>query len=246
MSVSSKKATLLHLTASQYAQKNYKDYFSTFTKSDGSKAFIALSDPNFPLRNFGLTCVNSSTDRKELELYKQTMLQINTANNDMLAFAEIVSAKSMTTAIDIGRRNRIEAQAQEERQRQHESEQNDKLIQADKDMETLKHERAKELENIRGEYKLEEQQINAFGRISLSDNPEASYDRLDKTTQNAIQNNFKEKEIGLKEQEQSRKVEEGLTSVKMKLAELKLKQNEQRLKEKAIDTQLQTSLINKN
>lgn len=244
MSVSSKKATLLHLTASQYAQKNYKDYFSTFTKSDGSKAFIALSDPNFPLRNFGLTCVNSSTDRKELELYKQTMLQINTANNDMLAFAEIVSAKSMTTAIDIGRRNRMEAQAQEERKRQHESEQNDKLIQADKDMEALKHERAKELEHIRGEYKLEEEQINSMGRASLSENPEANFDRIDKATQNAIDNNFKERDRNIKEQDHMRKVEEGLTNVKIKLQELNLKKEELRVKEKGIDVQERVAIIN--
>jgi hypothetical protein len=246
MSVSSKKANLLHLTAAQYAQKNYKDYFSTFTKSDGSKAFIALSDPNFPLRNFGLTCVNSSTDKKELELYKQTMLQINTANNDMLAFAEIVSAKSMTDAIDIGRRNRMEAEAQQERQRQHESEQNDKLIQADKDMEALKHERAKELEHIRGEYKLEDSYLGALGRASDKDANDLSYDRIEKGLQNTKQNEFKEKEIGLKEQEQSRKVEEGLTSVKMKLEELRLKREDQRIKEKQIDVQREGNFVNKN
>ena len=70
--------------------------------------------------------------------------------------------------------------------------------------------------------------------------------KLNRMAYQVYENNFKEKEIGLKEQDQVRKVEEGLTNVKMKLAELKLKQNEQRIKEKAIDTQLQTSLINKN
>ena len=244
MAVASKKANLLHLTVAQYCQKNYKDYMSLYQKSDGSKAFIELSDPNFPLRNFGLTSVNSAKDRKELETFKQTMLQINTANNDMLDFAEIVSADSMTTIMEAGRRNRLEKEAQMAQEREFQASENDKLIAADIASDKLKHDRAVEIEHIRGEYKLEEEGINSYGKASLSDDPNSNFDRIDKATQNAIANNQKEKEINIKETEQTRKVEEGLSNVKMKLKELQLKERDQNLKEKKINNDLKIALVN--
>src|SRR5690606_37965134 len=42
------KAMELHLTIAQYCQKEYMDQDLVFSASEGSLAFINLSDPNFP------------------------------------------------------------------------------------------------------------------------------------------------------------------------------------------------------
>jgi hypothetical protein len=246
MAVSTKKANLLHLTVAQYCQKNYKDFSFIYTKPDGEKAFIELSDLNFPLRNFGLVSINSSKDRKELESLRQMLLQNNTAGGDILALSEIASSDSMSTLIEVGRRMRQEQGQKEQAQRDHENEMLDKQLASAEKAETLKFDREKEIESMKIQGKIEESYINSLGRATDKQSDIEGFNRIDAAAQQALDNDYANKELGIKHNDQLRKVEEGQINNKIKLEQLALKRNDQRLKEKAIDVQREGNIINKN
>lgn len=246
MAASTKKANLLHLTAAQYCQKNYKDFSSIYTKPDGEKAFIELSDLNFPLRNFGLVSINSSKDRKELESLRQMLLQNNTAGGDILALSEIASSDSMNTLIEVGRKMRQEQAQREQAQKDHENQLLDKQLASNEKSETLKFEREKEIEAMKIEGKIEESYINSLGRATDKQSDMAGFDRIEAAAQQALDNEYTNKEIGIKQNDQLRKVEEGQLNNRIKMEQIALKRNDQRLKEKAIEVQREGNIINKN
>jgi hypothetical protein len=131
MSVARRKAMELHLAVAQYCQKEYLDVDFVFSTSDGDKNFMHLSDPDFPLRRLGVMPINDPKKRRELETMKQALLNMNTLGNDLLDYAELFSADTMTELVTIGRKGRLEKQKEIESQRQHEQELADKQIQAD-------------------------------------------------------------------------------------------------------------------
>lgn len=131
MSVARRKAMELHLAVAQYCQKEYLDVDFVYSTSDGDKNFLHLSDPDFPLRRLGVMPINDPKKRRELETMKQALLNMNTLGNDLLDYAELFSADTMTELVTIGRKGRLEKQKDVEAQRQHEQELADKQIQAE-------------------------------------------------------------------------------------------------------------------
>lgn len=246
MSSGAKKANLLHLNVAQYCQKNNKDYSFIYTKSDGEKAFIELSDEHFNLRTFGLTAIGTSKDKKNMEVLKQKLLSDNTMNLNIENFAEIMSSDSITGIIDIGRRAREIAQQEVQAQREHEQQLLDKQIAAQDKREGDKRAHEVKIEEMKNETRLEAEQIQAYGRIDESKTSAELYDRLDKTTQQAIQNGYKEQELGIKQGAVDSKTEQGLIQTNLKLQELKLKMRDQELKEKEIQAKERIATINKN
>lgn len=246
MAVSTKKANLLHLTVAQYCQKNYKDFSAIYTRPSGEKAFIELSDPNFPLRNFGLVSINSSKDRKELETLRSMLLQNNTAGNDILSFAKIMSADNMGSLIELGRYNRMELDKQTQAQRDHENQLLEKQLLATEKAETLKFEREKEIETMKIEAGIEESYINSLGRAADKKSDLEGFDRIEAAAQQALENDYSSRELVIKQDDQVRKTETDLTNANIKLQQMALKREEIRIKEKAIDVQREGNIINKN
>lgn len=246
MASATKKATELHLAVAQYCQKNYKDYSFFYVKDDGSKAFISLTDENFPLRYFGIVPINSAKSKRELETLKQILLNNNTQGSDLLDFAEIVSSDSVQKLIEVGRNNRIEQEKQTQAQREHEQSLMDKQIeaqaqekQADREWEEASKERDREV-------KLEAERINALGRASDKQSDVTGINAINKATQDAFNNNYKqadlslkERQVDIKEQESQAKITKEAQELKMRLEEIADKR-EQRAHEKFI------AVVNKN
>ena len=224
MSTANKKATHVHLVVAQYCQKNYKDVSYYYTKSDSEKVFIELSDPYFPLRHFGIVSTNNSNDKKELENLKNIMLQNNTAGSDILDFAQIIKAKTITDLLAVGNQNRIEKQRDVEAQRAHEQELADKnlaAIKAEKDADRAW--QADQNERDR-ETKIEEESINAYGRASSNESNLEGYDRIADATQQALENNLKGEEIEMKKSLSKLKEEDFKTKKEFEQKKLELQQ----------------------
>lgn len=225
MSTANKKATHVHLVVAQYCQKNYKDVSYYYTKSDSEKVFIELSDPYFPLRHFGIVSTNNSNDKKELENLKNIMLQNNTAGSDILDFAQIVKAKTITDLLAVGNQNRIEKQRDVEAQRVHEQELADKnlaAIKAEKDADRAW--QAGQNERDR-ETKIEEEQIASYGKLGDKQVTDKDlYDRLDRITQQSLDNNLKGEEIEMKKSLSKLKEEDFKTKKEFEQKKLELQQ----------------------
>jgi hypothetical protein len=246
MSSATRKATELHLAVAQYCQKNYKDFSFLYVKSDGDKAFISLSDDDFPLRNFGVFPINSSKSKRELENLKQILLNNNTQNSDLSDFSEIVSSQSVQELITIGRTNRLEAEKQQQVQREHEQTLLDKQLQAQAtekqvDREWLETQTDKELR-----VKLAIGEMNAEGRLGGAGANTEFADIIDRTSEQAISNSFKQAELELKEDSNKIKKVESQAKIENMAQELKARLEDQKIKREQIENSRFTSIINKN
>ena len=246
MGTSSKRANLLHLCVAQYCQRNYKDFFFHYTRSDGDKMFIELSDENFPLREWKLRSTNNSKDKKNLEMLRQQIFATNTAGSDILDLAEVMSADTISALIEVGRRNRLEAEQKEQAQREHEQSLVDKQIESQA---TLAKEQAdwEEASKERDrENRLEVARLSALGRAADKDSNELSFSEINKAAQNAVDNEFKEKtllnnqrQVDIKQKQTETQTAQNLMKINLELEKLKLKKQE-------IEAKKYIATINKN
>lgn len=246
MSVSRKKSMELHLTVAQYCQKNYIDQDFIFTASDGSKAYMNLTDPDFPLRRLGLLPTSDAKGKRTLEQVRNRLYELNTMGTDLLGYAEVANSDTMLELISVGKRLRKEQQEQEQAQRQHEKELLDKELQAQAQEKQKERDFiASEAEKDR-ETRLEEERISALGRASDKKSDQSGIDAINEATKDALNNNFKEREIGIKENIADNKIKLENKKLEKFDEELKLKLEELELKKKKIDNDRYIATINKN
>lgn len=244
MSTANKKASEIHLCVAQYCQKNYKDVSYYYTKSDGDKAFIELSDPYFPLRNFGLLPTNNSKDKKELENLKGILFNMNTQGSDLLDFAEISKSDTLTGLIEIGKRNRLEKEKDVAAQREHEQTLVDKQITAQAQEKQIDREWVEASKERDRETAIEKEQIDSYGRAALSKDPYANFDRIDKATQAAITNGQREKELGIKQQGVDLKEKQSAEERDIEMTKLRIQLEDLQLKKEKMKSDEKIALIN--
>lgn len=186
MSVARRKTMELHLAVAQYCQKEYLDVDMVFTKSDGDKQYMNLTDKDFPLRRLGLLPINNSKKRRDLDNLRNTLLQTNTLGNDMLDYAQLFSADSVTSLVAIGRKNRLEKQREVESQRQHEQSLLDKQLQANAEQKQFDREWEENSKERDRQSKIQTARITAAGRAIDRDATAEGIASLEKISNMAI------------------------------------------------------------
>jgi hypothetical protein len=220
----------LHLAIAQYCQKEYQDVDMVFTKSDGDKEFLNLSDKDFPLRRLGLIPINNSKKRKELEQLKQTLLNTNTLGNDMLDYAELFSADTVLELVAIGRKNRIEKEKADQTQREHEQTLVDKQLQSNAEQKEKDRTATEESKEKDRAARIEEVKIEAFGRAIDKESDQLGLNYLERVSDMAYKNqellnknDLNNKEIELKTQESNIKARAMTEDLNLKMKELEFK-----------------------
>lgn len=199
MSVARRKAMELHLAVAQYCQKEYLDVDFVFSTSDGDKNFMHLSDPDFPLRRLGVMPINDPKKRRELETMKQALLNMNTLGNDLLDYAELFSADTMTELVEIGRKGRLEKQKEVEAQRQHEQELEDKKIQAEAAEKDKQRAWDADQNQKDREARILQEEIQAQGRAADKKADLASFENISRQTDMALKEMKTNSDIKLNE-----------------------------------------------
>lgn len=247
MMTAEKRKVLLQLTIAQYCQQNSLDYISVYTNSDNEKAFIELSDPYFSLREFGLKIDNSSNGKKELESLRAAVLNSNTLGSDLLDVAEILTSKSMTTIKSHLKQNRIDLQKSTQEQRAHEQEIVDKNIADAKAAREDLQAHEVDLQILKNEGGIEVKKLDAYGKMSINQNSDSTlYDRLDRETERALNNDYKNREFELKDKSLQIQESNSIAKDDKDDREFQLKVAALEEKRKQRQTNLQTSIINKN
>lgn len=109
-----KRTLEAHLNVAQYAQGSGKDISVFYAKSDGTKAYLAFTDKDFPLRRFNILPVTNSKKRKELEVFKQYIINTNTMGMDELSFAELIQSDSFLEVMEAAKNARSNRERQEQ------------------------------------------------------------------------------------------------------------------------------------
>lgn len=159
----------VHLAVAQHCQKNYKDADFVYTKSDGSKGYIYLSDDSFPLRRFGVFPINSSKNKRRREQLVQALMQLNTLGSDVLDYAEVFLSDSVQEVLDAGRKarnRRIEEQQKQQQQQQ-------QIVEAELTQKSQKEQLDREFEASENEKdrqaRIRQAQLQALGRASYTE-----------------------------------------------------------------------------
>jgi hypothetical protein len=111
---------------------------------------------------------------------------MNTLGSDLLDYAELFSADTITELVSIGRRGRAEKQKEIEAQRAHEKEIEDKKLQAAA-AEKAEDRRFEASENDKDrKARIMQEEIQAQGRAADKDANQASFDNISKQTDMAL------------------------------------------------------------
>ena len=222
-----KNALELQLSVAQYCQKEGVDLQIFYTQSDATQAFIKESDPDFPLRNLGITPISNSKKRKELEIFKQYLLNTNTLGTDELALAELISSDSMSEVIDSARTARLARERQEaavSEQRINETRVTQEEIRKTEQEQWQREEYSNQLDR---DNEIRVASINAAGRASDKQSDQEGFDYITNLTNLSLQQskqasdmNVKQVETDLKKEKQKDDREIAMKEIQLKIAEM--------------------------
>lgn len=244
------KAMEVHLAVAQWCQANNRDTTVIQRKGDGAHYFLDIMAEDgelFPLRKLGIIPTTDGKDRKVLEQLKSFMMQDNTIARDFKDVIDLMTNPTVVELKQLAAESRKRTQKETEEQRQFESSQLDKQLESQKVEADTERAHEKELETIRGTFKMEAQKLDAMGRIDPSEGTQYdTYDRITEAAQDAKNNNFKQAELQIKQENITNKDNQESKKLGVKLDELALRARELDLKEKAINASKFNSIVNKN
>jgi len=244
MANATRKATELHLAIAQHCQKNYKDFSFFYVKDDGAKAFVSLSDDNFPLRTFGVFPVNSAKSKRELENVKQILLNTNTQGSDLLDFASIVHSTSVSKLMEIGKNNRVEVQKAEQQKQQHEQALLDKQLQAQAQEKQADREWEEQSKERDRDNKIYIAQLTAQGRLGDKDADLEFAQIVEDTANQALNNQFKSEELAIKNRNTAIKEMESKAKIDFQAEELKARLEELKIRREKINADKFIAVVN--
>lgn len=222
-----KNAIEIQLSVAQFCQKEGKDLQVFFTQGDETQAFLQESDPDFHLRRFGLTPISNSKKRKELEVFKQYILNTNTLGADELSLAEMIGSDTMGEIIEAARSSRLAVEKQNavaSEQRQQEI-----AVQYEEQRKTdeATWEREEASKQLDRDTDIRVAAINAAGRASDKDSDQEGFDYITNLTNLSLQqskinsdNANKAYDAEIKREKIKTDKEIALKEIQVKMAEL--------------------------
>ena len=243
------KSNEIHLAVAQYCVAEDKDKTLITRKGDGELRFIDIMKEDgelFPLRHLGVKPVSNSKDRKIVEQIKQYMFADNTMQKsyqDMIElFSNPVLAEISEVAKEIEKRQQQKVEADREFQKQLQQEQ----LKATADSEQKERDLKVKLSQMEIDGDLKGKYIDGMSRVSDKNLETEAYSQIEDAYQQTIENNFQERNLGLKIDDMNRKKEVDNTAKAIELRKLAQRDKELAIKEKAINVQQQGNIINKN
>jgi hypothetical protein len=156
----------IHLAVAQHCQREEKDISVFYTQSDLSSAFLRVADEDLSLRHFSILATAGSRQRRELESFKNFLLQNNTMGLDELGLARIWTSDSMTKLLEAARNSREyrEETAQRQNGQQLEIQRRNQVF--EEAVDRREHAQQMDIEHTRGQYRIEAERIQALGRAA--------------------------------------------------------------------------------
>ncbi len=245
-SLSKQKCLELHMSVAQYAQSNKKDFTVQYTRDDASVAWLTITDPSLPIRTLGLVPSDDNKKRKNLESFKNYLMNTNTINADFVEVAKLMYSDTMTEILEIANQAEISRKQKEEMAFEREQQLLDKKAQNDKGLQDDKFNKDmlkldKELET-----KIYVAGLNATGRASDNNaSPEAI-----QTIQEQAASNVKMLEQENKKEIETKKIDlqakRDDEDFKIRMEQLKLKAEEIRARKDMKEKDVFIALSNKN
>lgn len=247
--ISKAKGMEVQLAVAQFCEVNGKSAHVMTRKGDGELKFLDIIKEDgeiFPMRALSVHPETGSADRKTIEMIKQYIVNNNTIEAE---YDDVISILTNPVLTEIQQQakeivKKKDKRLQEDRQFQQGLQQ--QQIEANKEADTLRHDREKELEHLKGKYKLSEERISATGRAADKQSDPYSFEQIKQAEAEEQEQNNKDRDFELKQQDSQRKDGSDKESKKIELMKLAQKSEELKLKDKALNIQREGNIINKN
>ena len=218
----------IELSIAQYAASNGKDISVNYINGQNERIIQNFVDPNFAFRKLEVFPADDSTKRRELETFKQIILQRNTLDSSLYDLGKVVTSDNFVSLLEYGLEQEKKKQKEVGEQRAHEKELVDMQNQAAQAQTNKANEREdanKQLDRDSQEYIAE-----VRARATLADS-NADADSLDKffekesieqkKRENEISTGLKQQEIDLKTKKQETDVKKNMTNLDFQFLKLR-------------------------
>lgn len=238
----------LNLAVAQYCQNNDKDISVSYTQSSETQMLVreVFSDENFSLRKFGLLPVADSKKRKELETFKQFLLNNNTFSNDLTDFAKVISSDSMEVVTNLLRKSQEERMEDVQAQRNHENQLQQQKLQGEmqlKQAETAEkfEYQARELEN-----RIQVATIQQTGRLEDGNYEDGDAEKVEDLSDKYLKSEREERKLDITKENNDEKNKIAMMKARADIENLKIKREQNQIKREAIQAKTFGDIINKN
>lgn len=248
-----RREKVIELSIAQNCVKDNKDITVDYLNPDGERILKKFSDEDFWLRKINITPINDSQKRRELENFRQMMLQNNTMNNDLLDLATIVTSDSFTTLLELGRDNRKKAEEKLIAERQQEQQLLDKKLKAEEVMKEKENAFKAKENQLDREAKIAEAKIEAAAEIADNNFDQQYFNNLlevanreEKKVKDNATLDIKSKELELKEDKNKQEARAIMNRNKLEFEKLKEQRRQRQLREKEMYSNEYIARENKN
>ena len=220
----------IELAIAQYCEANNKDISVNYMDSQNERIVRNFVDPNFSLRKLEVYPADDSTKRRDLETFKNFILQQNTMDNDIYDLGKVVTSDNFVSLLEFGMNKRKKLEEKEALAHERAKELNQQQIEASEKQiaaANAREDKNKQLDRDSAEY-----QTEVKARATLADsNVDSDYlnkffdeqDRKSKDRDTEVKNNMKQQEIDLKKESQKAKLTNDVDGLSLKFLELREK-----------------------
>ena len=218
----------IELAIAQYAATNKKDISVNYVNGQNERIIQNFVDPNFAFRKLETFPADDSSKRRELEMFKNHILQMNTMDNDIYDLGKVVTSDNFVSLLEFGLKKKQKLEQQTAEQRAHEKE----LQQMQNEAAQAQIDKANEREDLNKQLDRESQEEIARikARATLADSNTdpgmldkllAAEDREEKKRDNQIKNDIKQQEVDLKKNKQETDVSSNLSALDLEFLKLR-------------------------
>jgi len=241
-----KNSLEMHLNVAQYSKKNNKDIRTFYTDSDMTTALLEFTDEDFYARKLNILPSTNSKKRRELETFKQFIINTNTLADDTLALAEFITSDTTQEVIAIAKESIKRRQQEQAQQQQAQLEQIQAQSQATDELNNRTWQRQ---ESSKDKDRLVDIQVAEIGKSGKETNNNFQKDLFNQSLSTSAlmaKQEASNTQFNLQQQEIDRKRGRDETEDDYKERMLALKEKELALREKEIESKSFIAKVNKN
>jgi len=218
----------IELAIAQYATTNKKDISVNYVNGQNERIIQNFVDPNFAFRKLETFAADDSSKRRELEMFKNHILQMNTMDNDIYDLGKVVTSNNFVSLLEFGLKKKQKLEQQTAEARAHEKEVEQMRI----DAQQAQIDKSNQREDLNKQLDRESQEEIARikARATLADsntNPEMldklleAEDREEKRRDNQVKNDIKQQELDLKKNKQEKDLSSTVSGLDLKFLKLR-------------------------
>lgn len=218
----------IELAIAQYATTNKKDISVNYVNGQNERIIQNFVDPNFAFRKLETFAADDSSKRRELEMFKNHILQMNTMDNDIYDLGKVVTSNNFVSLLEFGLKKKQKLEQQTAETRAHEKEVEQMRI----DAQQAQIDKSNQREDLNKQLDRESQEEIARikARATLADsntNPEMldklleAEDREEKRRDNQVKNDIKQQEVDLKKNKQENDLSSTVSGLDLEFLKLR-------------------------